>query len=477
LAFEVQHLLLRLGIVARRYVRVRSHKGRKLEHYVVTVTGAEPLQQFWKQIGRRFIDRRKREQSRELAKPRNGRMSRDIVPAEIRAVIRRERDESRLTWREIGELTGLGMREVLATSDVYWDKVIGIEALGDQSTYDLKIEGDHNFIANHLVVHNSHACSFALLVYDSAWLKHYEPAAFTCALLNSQPMGFYAPAQLVRDTRAHGVEVRPVSVEASDWDCTLEEPETPDEGTPQPALRLGLRLVKSLSESAAKRVMDARREHPFTSVEDLARRASLDRGDLEALAAAGALASLSGNRHLAFWEVAGAERPWALGASDSGMSERAGQMHPREARPLLSTPTEGESIQADYASVGLTLGRHPLALLRERLRAERISSAAELLELPHGRLVRTAGLVLLRQHPSSAKGVTFMTLEDETGQVNLIVWSRIGETQRRPLVESRLLEVRGKVQRLGEILHVVAHRLIDRSELVAGLATGSRDFH
>jgi error-prone DNA polymerase len=360
----------------------------------------------------------------------------------------------------------------------------------------------------------SHSCSFALLVYDSAWLKCYEPAAFTCALLNSQPMGFYAPAQLVRDARMHGVEVRPVSVEASDWDCTLEPPEVPagSEMSPvqpaqpvqpvqpmqpmqpmQLALRLGLRLVKSLPEAAAKRIMAARREHCFSSVQDLAQRALLDRGDLEALAAAGALASLAGNRHLAFWEVAGAERRWALaegvagsagarvnvgdGAVPAGSIDRGLEIHAQEGRPLLATPTEWQNIEGDYASLGLTLGRHPLALLRERLSRERIATAAELLALPHGRLVRTAGLVLLRQHPANANGVTFMTLEDETGQVNLIVWRQVGEAQRRPLVESRLLEVRGKVQRQGEILHVVVHRLIDRSRLLAGLALGSRDFH
>ncbi|MGH8217493.1 MAG: LAGLIDADG family homing endonuclease, partial [Steroidobacteraceae bacterium] len=490
LGFEVQHLLLRLGIVARRYVRVRSYKGRSIKHYVVTITGEEPLRRFWMLIGRRFLGVKKRAQSRALAVPRNGRMSRDIIPTEVRVLIRQERNKLGLPWCGIGEMTGLGMREIqaLSTSDLYWDRVVEIEALGERPTFDLKIDGDHNFIANNLVVHNSHACSFALLVYDSAWLKCYEPAAFTCALLNSQPMGFYAPAQLVRDARMHGVEVRPVSVEASDWDCTLEPRQTLQgvevpampamPAMPmQPALRLGLRLVKSLPEAAANRIMSARRERPFASVQDLAQRASLDRGDLEALAAAGALASLAGNRHLAFWEVAGAERPWALTADVADAAGHAFEMHVREGRPLLSSPTEWQNIAGDYAALGLTLGRHPLALLRERLSRERIATAAELLALPDGRLVRTAGLVLLRQHPSSANGVTFLTLEDETGQVNLIVWRQVGEAQRRPLVESRLLEVRGKVQRQGEILHVVAHRLIDRSRLLAGLAPGSRDFH
>jgi error-prone DNA polymerase len=354
----------------------------------------------------------------------------------------------------------------LEHSDVYWDKIVSIESAGEQDTYDLTIEGHHNFIANDLIVHNSHAASFALLVYDSAWLKHYEPAAFACALLNSQPMGFYAPAQLVRDAREHGAEVRPVSIDTSDWDCSLE----PTEGAAQPALRLGMRLVKSLSEAGAGRVVAARLERPFKSAQDLAARAALDRGDLEALAAAGALASLSGNRHLAFWEVAGTE--WALPLAPRNLDARSA-----EGRPLLTAPSERQSIEADYASTGLTLGRHPLALLRERLRAERLSTAAELYELPHGRFVRTIGLVLLRQHPANAHGVTFLTLEDETGQVNLIVWRNVGDAQRRPLVEARLLEVRGKLQRQGSILHVVAHRLIDRSDLAEGLGARSRDFH
>ncbi len=447
LSVEVQHLLLRLGIVARRHRRVRSCKGRELEHSVVTVTGKEPLQRFWQLIGRRFLDIEKRRQSQTLARRRDGR--------------------------------GAG-------SGICWDEVLRIEKLEEQATYDLQIEGNHNFLADNLVVHNSHACSFALLVYDSAWLKCHEPAAFTCALLNSQPMGFYAPAQLVRDAKEHGVEVRPVRIDASEWECTLELRE--DESRPkraderpteyrnglqpgQPALRLGMCLVKSLSRAAAERIVAARTERPFASVQDLARRAVLDRGDLEALAAAGALAPLSGNRHLAFWEVAGTERPLTLAPPD----DRAPLAD--TGRPLLTAPTERESIAADYASVGLTLGRHPMALLRERLRTERISTAAELSELPDGRLVRTAGIVLLRQHPTNAQGVTFLTLEDETGQVNLIVWQQLGETQRRPLVEARLLEVRGKLQRQGSVMHVVAHRLIDRSELVTGFVTSSRDFH
>jgi error-prone DNA polymerase len=327
----------------------------------------------------------------------------------------------------------------------------------------------------------SHAASFALLVYDSSWLKHYEPAAFTCALLNSQPMGFYAPAQLVRDARAHDVEVRPVDVCVSVWDCTLERRDDD-----QPALRLGLRLVKSLSSTGVERLVEARNERPFASVQDLAERATLDRGDLEALAAAGAFSSLSGNRHLAFWEVAGTERSLPLtprGGPPPGVPVRHTlAFGPRtgsfaEGRPLLAAPTEGERIVADYASIGLTLGRHPLALLRERLRSKQLLSASDLGCVANGRQVRTAGIVLMRQRPQTASGITFLTLEDESGQVNVIVWESVGREQRRALVESRLLEVHGEWQRQEEITHLIARRLIDRSALLGELLTRSRDFH
>jgi error-prone DNA polymerase len=321
----------------------------------------------------------------------------------------------------------------------------------------------------------SHAASFALLVYDSAWLKHYEPAAFTCALLNSQPMGFYAPAQLVQDARRHGVQVRPVSVVHSDWDCTLEPVAIP--GAPgadpaaQPALRLGLCLVRSFSEQAAQRLVAARAIQPFSSVADLAHRAALARLELEALAAAGALAPLSGNRHLAFWEVAGFEPALPLTAADPET------MQVSEARPLLAMPSESQSIVADLAAVGLTLGRHPVALLRERLQAEGLQCMADLTQMAHGQWARTAGLVLVRQRPGSASGVTFVTLEDETGQVNLVVWKSIAERFRRPLVEAALLEVQGTLQREGEVLHLVARRLVDRTALTGRLSITSRDFH
>jgi hypothetical protein len=467
-----------------------------LVHRIVTITGEEPLQRFWKSIGWRFLDLRKRARAGALATIRlRGRISRDNIPVGVREIIRRERDALQMTWEEIGRATGLCVREIqsraavkvgfrrfvierlapvlhspelagIASSDVYWDKVVQIEALEQpQATYDLEIDGDHNFLANNLVIHNSHSASFALLAYDSAWLKHHEPAAFTCALLNSQPMGFYAPAQLVHDAREHGVEVRAVDVQASGVECTLERRE---DG--KPALRLGLCLVKSLSKEGAQRVESARIEKRFESVQDVAKRSALDRGDLEALAAAGAFAALSGNRHLAFWEVAGTERSLPLAPA----ALRAGNLD--EGRPLLQAPTEGQSIVADYSSVGLTLGRHPMALLRERLR-NRLLSAADLKCAAHGKWVRTAGIVLMRQRPQTASGVTFLTLEDETGQVNLLVWESVGQKQRRALVESRLLEAYGELQREEGVTHLIVRDLIDRSALLGELLTRSRDFH
>jgi error-prone DNA polymerase len=308
----------------------------------------------------------------------------------------------------------------------------------------------------------SHAASFALLVYVSAWLKHYEPAAFCCALLNSQPMGFYAPQQLVRSARDHGVEVRPIDVQHSSWDCTLER------GADGSAVvRLGMRLVKGLKSEAAARVGDARATAPFANVQDLAERAGLDAKDLGALASAGALAALASHRHRARWDVAGVEEP----------TEVFPRVRFAEALPLLRRPTEGEDIAADYRHVGVSLGRHPLILLRTRLEAAGISTAQAVAGLAAGERVRAAGLVVTRQRPSSASGVTFVTLEDETGYLNLVVWERLAQRDRRALLGARLLGVVGVVQKESGVLHVIAERLIDHSELLGQLVTRSRDFH
>jgi error-prone DNA polymerase len=328
----------------------------------------------------------------------------------------------------------------------------------------------------------SHSASFALLVYVSAWLKRYEPAAFCAALLNSLPMGFYAPAQLVADARRHGVEVLPVDVTASDWDCTLEQIRTAaiapladgdalDGSAPravaEPALRLGLRLVSGLSEGGAARIAGARVERAFSDVADLAHRAALDRRDLGCLADAGALAALAGHRHGAVWDVAGIEvLPPLLAGSRF-----------EEVAPPLPVPTEGEDIVADYRTLGLTLGRHPLALLRPALHRRRLIASADIVDAPHGRLVRVAGIVIGRQRPDTASGVVFVTLEDETGCTNVIVWRDVSERQRRELLGSRLLAVYGTVEREGAVVHVIAGRLVDLSPLLGRLLTKSRDFH
>jgi error-prone DNA polymerase len=309
----------------------------------------------------------------------------------------------------------------------------------------------------------AHSASFALLVYTSAWLKHHEPAAFCAALVNSQPMGFYAPAQLVRDARAHGVLVLPAAAAASDWDCTLERLE---DG--RRALRLGLRVVKHLSQEGAFRLLAARAAGAFVDVADLAERAVLDRRDLEALAAADALAALAGHRHRAVWQVSGVERALPLLPAATAAPE---------GMPLLRAPREGQELVADYFSTGLTLRRHPLALLRDALAKRAVIPNQELWELPDGRSVTAAGLVITRQRPGSASGVTFVTMEDETGYVNLIVWKRVADAQRAALLESRLLLVRGKLQREGDVLHVIAHRLTDLSVLLGDLTVASRNFH
>jgi error-prone DNA polymerase len=325
----------------------------------------------------------------------------------------------------------------------------------------------------------SHAASFALLVYVSSWLKCYEPAAFTCALLNSQPMGFYSPSQLTQDLRRHGGTILPADACRSDWECTLEAigeaQAPPDAGkatvtpsrSPQPALRLGLCLVKGLSEAGGKRIAAARASKPFDDVADLVRRAELNRHDIEALAAAGALAQLSGHRRRALWDVSGIERmPPLLAEAPIG-----------DAVPVLTPPDEGDNIIADYASLGLTLGRHPLALLRHRLQRQRMLTAAQLHALPHGRVTRVTGLVTGRQRPGTASGVTFVTLEDETGMINVIVWRDLAERQRKELLRANLLTVYGTLEREGEVVHLIAARLHDQTALLGKLATRSRDFH
>lgn len=311
----------------------------------------------------------------------------------------------------------------------------------------------------------SHAAGFAQLAYFSSWLKCHHPDAFLAALLNSQPLGFYAPAQLVRDAREHGVEVRPVDVAVSACETTLEG--EAGQGEVVLPVRLGLDRISGLSGEAALRIVAARADRAFDSVEDLARRAALDAHALRCLAQADALRSLASHRHQAAWAVAGIDtRPTPL--------LRATRVH--EPQAVLAPPSEVENTLTDYSSLGLTLGRHPVALLRQELAAYKVQPAEVLKTYPHGRLARASGLVTHRQRPETAKGTIFVTLEDETGAVNIIVWPRVAEAQRRPLVGARLLTVYGQWQREGEVMHLVAGRLIDHTPLLQGLATRSRDF-
>ncbi len=308
----------------------------------------------------------------------------------------------------------------------------------------------------------SHSASFALLVYVSCWLKCHRPAAFTAALLNSQPMGFYSASQLTQDLRRHGVEVRGVDVNASGWDCSLEQDEQGNA-----AVRLGFRMVKGLSEEAGQTLEALRQERAFYSVQDLDERAGLNKRDLSALATAGALEALAGHRHRARWAIAGVEEPTPLFGSEQ----------PREAAPLLRKPSEGQSIVSDYQSLGLTLGRHPLHLLRSRLDRYGYRTATGMDRVESGQPLNVAGIVVTKQRPGTASGVTFVTIEDETGHINLIVWKRIADEFRKPLLNARLLGIEGELQREGKVVHVIAKRLIDHTDMLGQLQTRSRDFH
>jgi error-prone DNA polymerase len=307
----------------------------------------------------------------------------------------------------------------------------------------------------------SHSASFALLAYVSSWLKRYHPAAFTCALLNSQPMGFYAPSQLIQDARRHGVEVRPVDIRISGSESSLEM----EAGGP--VLRIGLDQVKGLSQTGIDRIVATRARAPFRDIGDLKRRARLATNDMEALAAADALRGLAGHRHKAFWEVAGSE------SSTPVFSEP--QFN--EAEPLLATPSEVEDIAADYGALGFSLRRHPVALLRRRLKRSDIRTAAACRRLQNGATATAAGLVICRQRPGSASGVIFITLEDETGHINAVVWPQVAARQRRVLLQARLMAIRGVIQLEQGVLHLVAGQLMDYTHWLGELRARSRDFH
>ncbi|HNB47659.1 MAG TPA: OB-fold nucleic acid binding domain-containing protein, partial [Burkholderiaceae bacterium] len=306
----------------------------------------------------------------------------------------------------------------------------------------------------------SHAASFALLVYASCWLKCHHPAEFLAAMLNSQPLGFYTPSQLVQDSKRHGVEVRRVDVMHSDWDCTLE-------GLPQPpAVRLGLRMIAGLRQEAGLRIIGERRQAPFDSAEDLARRAGLEQHEMTNLAAADALLSLAGHRRQQVWEASALRSAPQL-LKDAPVDEAVLE---------LPEAPEGEEVVWDYAATGLTLRRHPLAILRPTLARRGWHTAIELHNRRNGSLAKACGIVTVRQQPQTAQGVMFLSLEDETGHVQVIVWPKVKERLRGPLLRARLLGVKGTWQREGEVRNLIAGHVEDLTPLLGGLAVGSRDF-
>ncbi|WP_342630614.1 error-prone DNA polymerase [Marinobacter alkaliphilus] len=309
----------------------------------------------------------------------------------------------------------------------------------------------------------SHAASFALLVYVSAWIKRHHPAAFYCALLNSQPMGFYTPSQLVQDAQRHQVTVLPPDVNHSAWEHTLQGKEK--------HLRLGLRIIQGLSSSGAERIHQNRPANGYQSAAELRTRAGLNQRDMELLAGANAMPSFTSNRHQAYWQLLEHEEPAELFAH-----EAMADYTPEPCR-LLPEPTEGQNVLADYSSQGLTLQRHPLALLREQGHLRYCLTADQLKTTRPGIPVQVAGLVTGRQRPGTASGVTFVTLEDETGNVNVVVWLDTARRQRKPLLTARLLHVKGIIEKEGDIVHVMAGKLSDLSHLINALPVSSRDFH
>ncbi|GLQ49174.1 error-prone DNA polymerase [Dyella flava] len=310
----------------------------------------------------------------------------------------------------------------------------------------------------------SHSASFANLAYVSSWLKCHEPAAYACALLNAQPMGFYSPSQIVQDLQRHGINVRPMDVRHSDWDCTLEMDARSKGGL---ALRLGLRQLRGCREDVALRISNARKAQPFRDVVDLCARAGLDPRHQDLLADAGVLRGLAGHRHRALWLTSGVETSLPLFGRES----------PREQDIVLPLPTPLENLTADYAHSGLTLGPHPLKLLRTRLHAARFMDSRRLQKQPRDTQVRTVGLVTQRQRPQTASGVTFITIEDEFGYVNVVVWNHVAQSQRRPYLEARLLAVEGRWEAVDGVSHLIARRLHDVSSMLSELDARSRDFH
>ena len=392
-------------------------------------------------------------------------------------------------------------------------------SFAEQLFNQIKGFGDYGFP-------ESHSASFALIAYVSSWLKCYHPAAFCCALLNSQPMGFYAPAQLIKDAQRHGVEVLPAEVNESLEGCSLEAVDTvraskatescdSSERRKSPRvqgaegsqrLRIGFNLVKGLSAQAAAAIVEARRGGAYVSIQDLVFRTGTDRRDLEALAAADALRGLAGDRHRAFWHAAGVITAQGYAASHSQTGSRAHSLTHSQTgsqphsltqadRPIadlfddaasgdsdfglgvmLPLASESQNVAGDYAATGFTLRRHPLALLREHLDCFGANSSAQLGKLGNDQVTKVAGLVTCRQRPMTASGVTFLTLEDEAGHINVVVWPALGERLRPILRQAMLIGVVGRVQVSEGVIHVIADNLVDLTSWLGELSLSSRDF-
>jgi error-prone DNA polymerase len=356
----------------------------------------------------------------------------------------------------VASLCASGIDELMRCegADVCWDRIAVITPVGVRETYDLSVEGDHNFIANDLVIHNSHAASFALLAYASAYLKAHHPAAFYAALLNNQPMGFYHPATIVGDAARHGQAIRPVDVNHSDWLCAIEA-----DGT----VRLGLRYVRGLREEAG-RLME--HERPFSSADDLVRRAGLHSDELARLAEVGALGSLGLERRAALWEIEKASRP--PGPLYAGLGA------PPDLSPLQPmTPTE--EMVADYEGTGLSLGPHPMTFHRTQLARMGVKRAADLQRMRDGAPVRVAGAVVVRQRPGTAKGFVFLNLEDESGLVNVVVPPPLFQRCRLTLVGEPFLWVEGALEHREGVISVRAGRLHPLSHRLRQVP--SHDFH
>lgn len=365
-----------------------------------------------------------------------------------------------------------GQADALRRAMASWKKKGGLEQFEEKLMSGMTERGYDEAFATSIVGQirgfaeygfpESHAASFALLAYASSWLKCHEPEAFLAALLNSQPMGFYSASQLVQDAQRHGVTVLPVDVAVSGWEASLEPV-----GGQRPGVRLGLNQVRGLEREAAWRIEEARSVAPFTNMHDLALRANLAQRDLTLLASADGLATLTGNRREALWSAAGS----ALG---KGLLRNAAI---EDEHVALQAPTEAENTLTDYRHLGLTLGRHPLSFLRERLHRQRFTTAADLLLFQNNQLARGCGIVTVRQRPGTANGTLFLTLEDETGNVNVIVWSGLFEAHRKEAMNASLLGVYGQWQCTKNVRHLIAKRLVDLSHLLGELDTRSRDFH